>query len=116
MDKIIMLGTGNGEVLDLYNTCFFIKNDESNFLIDTGGSVEIINKLKKSDITLFELNSIFISHSHTDHILGLLWIFKFVGVLAIKGKINYKINIYCNDVVCEAIKGISAKILPSSVE
>ena len=26
MDKIIMLGTGNGGTLELYNTCFVIQN------------------------------------------------------------------------------------------
>lgn len=42
MEKIIMLGTGMGVTLDLYNTCFLIKNDNGNFLVDTGGSVEIV--------------------------------------------------------------------------
>lgn len=37
MTKIIMLGTGNGMVLNLYNTCFVIQNENGNFLIDTGG-------------------------------------------------------------------------------
>ena len=27
MTKIIMLGTGNGMVLNLYNTCFAIQNE-----------------------------------------------------------------------------------------
>lgn len=31
MEKIIMLGTGHGATLDLYNTCFVIQNDEGNF-------------------------------------------------------------------------------------
>lgn len=115
MDKIIMLGTGNGATLDLYNTCFIIQNNSGDFLIDTGGSIEIIKRMQQYNIDYKQLKHIFISHSHTDHILGLFWIFKFVGVLAIKGKINYKINIYCNDVVCEAIKGISAKILPDKL-
>ena len=39
MEKIIMLGTGNGGTLDLYNTCFVIQNENGNFLVDTGGGV-----------------------------------------------------------------------------
>ena len=50
MDKIIMLGTGNGGTIDLYNTCFVIKNENGNFLIDTGGSIEIIKRLNQVDI------------------------------------------------------------------
>ena len=35
MDKIIILGVGNGGTLDLYNTCFVIQNSGGEFLIDT---------------------------------------------------------------------------------
>ncbi len=76
MTKITMLGTGNGTTIDLYNTCFVIQNEEGVFLIDTGGSIEIIKRLKQANIKLEEIKNIFISHSHMDHILGLIWIFK----------------------------------------
>ena len=52
MDKIIMLGTGNGGTLDLYNTCFAIQHDNDNFLVDTGGEIEIIKRLKQINIQL----------------------------------------------------------------
>ena len=44
MAKIIMLGTGNGGTIDLYNTCFAIQNEQGTFLIDTDGSIEIIKR------------------------------------------------------------------------
>lgn len=37
MQKIIMLGTGMGSTVNLFNTCFAIQNDDEYFLIDTGG-------------------------------------------------------------------------------
>lgn len=86
MCKIVMLGTGSGGTLDLYNTCFAIQNNQGVFLIDTGGSIEIIKRLKQSDIKLNEIKNIFISHSHTDHILGLIWMFKKIGVMSCMGK------------------------------
>ena len=46
MNKITMLGTGNGGTIDLYNTCFVVQNEKGNFLVDTGGSIEIIKRLK----------------------------------------------------------------------
>ena len=55
MDKIIMLGVGNGGTLDLYNTCFAIQHDNDNFLVDTGGSIELILITKKSSIYLFHI-------------------------------------------------------------
>ena len=92
MEKIIMLGTGNGGTIDLYNTCFVIQNDKTNFLVDTGGSIEIINRLKQVDIDYKSIRNIFISHSHTDHILGLFWLFKRISGDALNGKIKEKIN------------------------
>lgn len=110
-----MLGTGNGGTLDLYNTCFVIQNESDNFLIDTGGSIDIVKRLGKIDIDIKDIKHIFISHSHTDHILGLIWMFKRLGRVAISGKIEEKINIYCNDVVYEAIIGVSKYILPEKL-
>lgn len=112
MTKITMLGTGSGGAMNLYNTCFTIENESGTLLVDTGGSIEIIKRLKKININLNDIKNIFISHSHTDHILGLIWMFKKIGVMVMHGEIQEKINIYCNDVVYEAIKGVSKYILP----
>lgn len=111
MEKIIMLGTGNGGTFDLYNTCFVLQNNNGNFLVDTGGSIEIIRRLKQANIDLKDIKHIFISHSHTDHILGLIWMFKKIGRASINGEIKTNINIYCNDVVYESIIAVSKHIL-----
>lgn len=115
MKKIIMLGTGHGGTLDLYNTCFVIQNENGNFLVDTGGSIEIIKRLKKVNIEIIDMKHIFISHNHTDHILGLIWMLKKLGVASINGKIKNKTNIYCNDVVYESIIEISKHTLPEKI-
>lgn len=115
MNKLIMLGTGNGGTLDLYNTCFVIQNENGNFLVDTGGGVEIIKRLKQSGIDYKSLRHIFISHSHTDHVLGIFWLFKLMSRDIMRGTINEKIIIYCNDVVYETIKEVSKHILPDKL-
>lgn len=115
MKKIIMLGIGHGGTLDLYNTCFVIQNENGNFLVDTGGSIEIIKRLKKVNIEITDMKHIFISHNHTDHILGLIWMLKKLGVASINGKIKNKTNIYCNDVVYESIIEISKHTLPEKI-
>lgn len=115
MNKIIMLGVGNGGPLELYNTCFVIQNEMGNFLVDTGGSIEIIKRLNESNIDYKEIKNIFISHSHTDHILGIFWLFKKISRDVMHGNIAEKINLYCNDVVYEAIKGVAKYILPDKL-
>lgn len=52
MIVIKILGTGNGGTINLYNTCFAIQNNDGVFLVDTGGSIEIIKRLKQANIKL----------------------------------------------------------------
>lgn len=115
MDKIIMLGTGNGGTMNLYNTCFLINHNNQNFLVDTGGSIEILRRLSQKNVDIENLHHIFISHSHTDHILGLIWMFKKFSVLAMHNKIKEKLNIYSNDDVNKAIIAIINSVFPSKL-
>ncbi len=115
MNKIIMLGVGNGGTLDLYNTCFVIQNMNGNFLVDCGGSIEIIKRLKEVNIDYKTIKHIFISHSHTDHVLGLFWLFKKISRDMEKGYFSGELNIYCNEVVFETIKEVSKHILPNKL-
>ncbi len=111
MNKITMLGTGHGFVHELYNTCFII-ND--NFLIDTGGSADVVKNLKLSGISLSSIHDIFISHTHTDHLLGLFWILKRLTGMYKDGKYSGKLNVYCNDEVAVAINNIYTYLYPST--
>lgn len=86
LQKIIMLGTGYGFVFDCYNTCFLMQNDDKYFLIDTGGGAHIVQNLQKLNINLNQIHDIFISHCHTDHILGLFWILKRLAGMIRSGK------------------------------
>ena len=112
MSKITFLGTGHGFVFNLYNTCFVIENNNDYLLVDTGGSVDIVKRLKQHNISLLSLHHIFISHTHTDHIMGLFWIFK--AMMGVMKNNMYKgyLNIYCNSEVATNIKTIMPCLLP----
>jgi len=116
MEKIIMLGTGHGSVMNSYNTCFLLENNDENLLVDTGGSIQIINNLQIKGYKLTDIHNIFISHCHTDHILGLCWILKKASVLFLNGEYNEKINIYCNNEVAESIKKLISAIFPDKLQ
>ena len=109
MNKLTMIGTGHGFVHELYNTCFVI-NDR--FLIDTGGSADIVKNLKLAGINLSDIHDVFISHSHTDHILGLFWLLKKITGMYRSETYIGKLNIYCNDEVALAIKDIYKHLFP----
>jgi ribonuclease BN (tRNA processing enzyme) len=52
-----------------FNTCFHVTGGRSNFLIDCGASSLIA--LKKYEIDLNAIQTIFITHFHADHFGGL---------------------------------------------
>jgi len=113
MTKIIMLGTGHGFVWNLYNTCFLLENGNENLLVDTGGSVDIVKRLNEKGYKLTDIHHIFISHCHTDHILGLLWIFKKMAGLFSKGY-QEPFHIYCNQEVTDSIRKLYSSVFPAS--
>jgi ribonuclease BN (tRNA processing enzyme) len=52
-----------------FNTCFHVRGDQTNFLIDCGASSLIA--LKAHNIDLNDIQTIFISHFHADHFGGI---------------------------------------------
>lgn len=112
MSKITFLGTGHGFVFNLYNTCFVIENHNDFLLVDTGGSVEIVKRLKQHHILLSSLHHIFISHTHTDHIMGLFWIFKAMMGMMKNHQYEGQLNIYCNKEVARNIEVMMPCLLP----
>lgn len=114
MASIKMLGTGHGFVFDMFNTCFLLKNKNEILLVDTGGGAEIVRRLKMSNIELKDIHNIFISHCHTDHILGLMWMLKRMSKLFANGTYEGNLNIYCNEEVAEAIPSIYSHLFPTS--
>lgn len=114
MEEIIMLGTGHGFVWNLFNTCFLLKNNNETLLVDTGGGVEIVKNLEKAGYKLTDIHNIFISHCHTDHILGLMWILKRMSGVFMKGYAG-QFNIYCNQEVTDSIKKLYTSVFPQPI-
>lgn len=74
-----------------------------------------MNKLNQANIDYRSIKDIFISHAHTDHILGLIWFFKKNYGLIMNRKELKPINIYCNNEVLQAIKEITKYTLPKKL-
>ena len=108
-----MLGTGHGKALKCYNYCFLLKFNNTNLLVDSGGGNQIINQLKKANIKIEDIDNVFISHSHMDHILGLIWMIRFLCPKYYNGLIDKKINIYGNDDVIQKINKLIKIFIPN---
>ena len=71
--ELVMLGTGNAAVTQCYNTCFALRHPNKTLLVDAGGGNGILIQLEKAGIPLTDIHAMFITHAHTDHILGAVW-------------------------------------------
>lgn len=110
--KITVLGTGHGTAVNCYNTCFALENDENYFLVDAGGGNGIIKQLNDSNIDLNKISAMFISHTHTDHIMGSVWIIRCIGRKYLVEDFNKPFTIYGNYEVISAIKQMCEAVLP----
>jgi ribonuclease BN (tRNA processing enzyme) len=67
--RILFLGTGAGSTLGSkrFKSSIYIENDDTKFLIDFGSGTH----LRIEDMSLFSLNTVFITHLHIDHVNGI---------------------------------------------
>ena len=79
MEKITILGTGNATVTRCYNTCFTLHTATTTLLVDAGGGNGILSQLEKAGIPLTDIHHMFVTHAHTDHILGTIWILRMIA-------------------------------------
>lgn len=110
--KLTVLGTGHGTATECYNTCFTISQGKEYFLIDAGGGNGILKQLKSVEILPEHLVGMFISHTHTDHIMGAIWIVRIVARKYLVEDYEKTFTIYGNDKVIKAIRQVCDAVLP----
>lgn len=113
--QLILLGTGNAMVTRCYNTCFAIRNEEEYFLVDAGGGNGIFNQLEKAEIPFTGIRKMFVTHAHTDHILGVIWMIRKVATLMSKGEYMGDFIIYGHDEVVQALTTFCRLTLPKKI-
>lgn len=94
MNKLIVLGTGNALVTKCYNTCFAIYNGEEYLLVDAGGGNQILSILENKNIEINKIRNMILTHAHTDHILGAIWIIRIIAQKIETGKYQGDFNIF----------------------
>lgn len=112
MDKtttqITMLGTGNATVSQIYNTCFVLQTSSTLMLVDAGGGNGILAQLRKVNVLISDIHHLFVTHAHTDHVLGVIWVIRMVAQC--KGYEGL-LHVYGTDKVIKVIKTIIDMIL-----
>ena len=108
MNQITMLGTGNATVSQIYNTCFLLQTPSTLMLVDAGGGNGILAQLKNVNVQISDIHHLFVTHAHTDHVLGVIWVIRMVAQC--KGYEGL-LHVYGNDKVMKVIKTIIDMIL-----
>lgn len=102
--ELIMLGTGNAMVTQCYNTCFLLHlADGSYFLTDAGGGNGILGRLESAGVDYDKFHHMFVTHGHTDHVIGVLWVIRKIASLMAADKYQGDFHIYSHDVVLNII-------------
>lgn len=106
MDRelLYVFGTGNATVTNLYNTCFALRDSDEYFMVDAGGGNGILKILDNMQVSLSRIHHIFVTHEHTDHILGIIWMVRMIAVKMRQDKYEGDAFIYCHEELVETIK------------
>lgn len=112
---LTMLGTGHATVTKCYNTCFLLHNNEEYFLIDAGGGNRILGILEEQGIELNKIHDLFVTHAHSDHILGAVWIIRKIGQLMRQGEYEGELRVYAHEQVVEGLQTICGIVLMKKV-
>ncbi len=102
--ELIMLGTGNAMVTKCYNTCFALKNGDNYLLTDAGGGNGILVQLEKAGIPVTGIRHLFITHTHTDHILGAVWVIRKIASLMENRRYDKDFTVHAHDEAISVIQ------------
>lgn len=98
--------------LNCYNACFLMVNNSKYFLVDSGGGAILLKQLKLLNIKPEDIHDIFISHIHIDHMLGCIWLIRYLLPKYYKNRIEKETRIYGSNGVIEVIKELCNLLMP----
>ena len=107
---ITILGTGNAFVTRCYNTCFTLESQGGTLLlVDAGGGNGILSQLESANIDIRNIHDVFVTHAHTDHLLGVVWVMR----AALQW--NYPLRVWSHRKVLDVLTEICRQLLPPKV-
>lgn len=113
---LTLLGTGNAWVTKCYNTCFALCTPQTLLLVDAGGGNGILAQLEKAKIKLGDIHHLFVTHAHTDHIIGVLWVLRLFIQNSMKGSVEGQLHIYGHDKAILVLRTMAELMLPLKLQ
>ena len=115
MERLIVLGTGNASALRCYNTCFILHDGAEPVLVDAGGGNGVLTQLQRAGIRLESLHHAFLTHCHTDHLFGMIWVLRFIATRMASGAYEGTFTLRCHEELAEMVRAVSHMTLPGSM-
>ena len=109
--KLTILGTGNAQSVAFYNTCFVVSGEGGDFLVDAGGGNGVFKQFKEAGLKWQDMREIFLTHEHTDHILGMVWMVRMISQGMSRGSYDGDAVIYGHAEVLQKLRAISEMIM-----
>jgi len=106
MERLHVLGTGHAMVTHCYNTCFAIERDGDWFLVDAGGGNRILRILDDKGIDPCRMRSLFLTHLHTDHALGMVWVLRRIAERMLAGRLDGCVDFYAHAEAADGLQTI----------
>ena len=115
MEKLIVLGTGNAGATRCYNTCFILLDGKEPLLVDAGGGNAIFTQLERAGIRPSDIHHAFLTHCHTDHLFGMIWMIRSVAQNIRGGSYEGTFTLYCHDELAGVVHSVADMTLPASM-
>lgn len=106
-----MLGTGNAGVTECYNTCFVLSEEGRHILVDGGGGNLLLQRFKAAGLRWQDMRHIIVTHCHVDHLLGIVWMLRFILQNMNRGKYDGEAYIYGHDKVINTLHTLAGLLL-----
>lgn len=115
MIRLTMLGTGYALATRCYNTCFLLRSEDTLLMVDAGGGNQIFSQLERADCSVTSIHHLFLTHAHTDHVLGAVWVVRAVMQAVRQGRYEGVLNVYGNAKVVGVLEWMCRNMLPSKL-
>ncbi|MDE7387638.1 MAG: MBL fold metallo-hydrolase [Muribaculaceae bacterium] len=104
MNTITMLGTGSAFPRNFYHSCFLLSDGSDSLLVDGGGGMEVLRRLDRVGMDLCDLHDMFVTHVHTDHIFGAVWVIRRLVQFSLESRYDGPLRVWANAQVTEALR------------
>lgn len=104
--ELLMLGTGHAMVTRCYNTCFLLSGNGERLLVDAGGGNGILVQLEKAGVSVDEIHTIYVTHKHVDHVMGVIWMIRTICQNINRGTYRGTLTVCAHQELLDIIRSI----------